>query len=145
MGAPWFEDFYVGADFSDVPTVTITEGYAAIYQAIFADRSRLPLSYPLSEQVTGRPALVNATLVGNIAIGQSTVPSQRVMGNLFYRGLVFAQPVYVGDTLTTRTKVVALRQNKIHEGRPASGMAVLEVRVETVSYTHLTLPTNREV
>ena len=130
MGAPWFEDFYVGADFSDVPTVTITEGYAAIYQAIFADRSRLPLSYPLSEQVTGRPALVNATLVGNIAIGQSTVPSQRVMGNLFYRGLVFAQPVYVGDTLTTRTKVVALRQNKIHEGRPASGMAVLEVRVE---------------
>jgi len=130
MNAPWFEDFFVGADFSDVPAVTITEGHAAVYQAIFADRSRLPLSQPLSEQITGRPAIVNATLVSNIAIGQSTVPSQRVIGNLFYRGLMFAQSVYVGDTLTTQTKVVALRQNKIQEGRPASGMAVLEIRVE---------------
>lgn len=130
MSAPWFEDFIVGADFSDVPAVTITEGHVAAYQAIFADRSRLPLSQPLSEQITGRSSVVNASLVSNIAIGQSTIPSQRVIGNLFYRGLAFAQPVYVGDTLTTQTTVVALRQNKIREGRPASGMAVLEIHVE---------------
>ena len=28
---PWFEDFNVGDDYSDVPAVTITEGHAAIH------------------------------------------------------------------------------------------------------------------
>ncbi|MGI9323476.1 MAG: hypothetical protein ACR2PJ_07840, partial [Pseudomonadales bacterium] len=59
----------------------------------------------------------------------STIPSQRVMGNLFYRGLRMQAPVYIRDTLTTSTKVVALRQNSIKQGRPASGMVVLEIAV----------------
>jgi 2-methylfumaryl-CoA hydratase len=67
--------------------------------------------------------------VCNMAIGQSTIPSQRVMGNLFYRGLTLRLPVFVGDTLTTTTKVVGLRQNKPKEGRPASGMVALEIHV----------------
>lgn len=125
---PWFEDFRVGDEFSDVPAVTVTEGMTAVHQAIFGDRFRLPLDYVLSEKVTGSPqALVNPSLVCNLAIGQTTIPSQRVMGNLFYRGLVLRKPVFVGDTLTTSTKVVALKQNKIREGRPASGMVALEI------------------
>ncbi|MGK0473334.1 MAG: 2-methylfumaryl-CoA hydratase [Candidatus Azotimanducaceae bacterium] len=128
---PWFEDFAVGDDFSNVPSVTITEGFTAIHQAIFGDRLKLPLNYVLSEKVTGskRP-LVNPSLVCNLAIGQSTIPSQRVMGNLFYRGLILRQPVFLGDTLTTTTRVVALRQNKIKEGRPASGMVALEIHTK---------------
>ncbi|MFT5100229.1 MAG: 2-methylfumaryl-CoA hydratase [Patiriisocius sp.] len=125
---PWFEDFSVGDDFSNVPAVTITEGFTAVHQAIFGDRLRLPLNHVLNESVTGsKRALVNPSLVCNLAIGQSTVPSQRVLGNLFYRGLLLRQPVFVGDTLTTTTKVVALKQNKIKEGRPASGMVALEI------------------
>ena len=128
---PWFEDFSVGDDFSNVPSVTITEGFAAIHQAIFGDRLKLPLDYVLNEKVTGskRP-MVNPSLVCNLAIGQSTIPSQRVMGNLFYRGLILRQPVFVGDTLTTTTRVVALRQNKIKAGRPASGMVALEIHTK---------------
>ena len=130
MDAPWFEDFTIGDNFSQVPAITITEAYTAIHQAIFADRLILPLNHPLSSSVTGRQeTLVNPSLVCNFAIGQSTVPSQRVMGNLFYRGLILRQPVFVGDTLTTTTKVVALRQNKIKPGRPASGMVALEIHV----------------
>lgn len=125
---PWFEDFSVGDDFSNVPAVTITEGFTALHQAIFGDRLRLPLDHVLNQSVTGsNRALVNPSLVCNLAIGQSTIPSQRVMGNLFYRGLLLRQPVFVGDTLKTTTKVVALRQNKIKEGRPASGMVALEI------------------
>lgn len=125
---PWFEDFRVGDDFSDVPAVTITDGMTAVHQAIFGDRFRLPLDHVLSEKVTGSAkALVNPSLVCNLAIGQTTIPSQRVMGNLFYRGLVLRKPVFVGDTLTTTTKVVALKQNKIRQGRPASGMVALEI------------------
>lgn len=128
---PWFEDFAVGDDFSNVPSVTITEGFTAIHQAIFGDRLKLPLDYRLSEKVTGsNRALVNPSLVCNLAIGQSTIPSQRVMGNLFYRGLILRQPVFLGDTLTTTTQVVALRQNKIKAGRRASGMVALEIHTK---------------
>lgn len=128
--APYFEDFTVGDEFNDVPGVTLTEGHTAIHQALFADRSRLPLDLELSARVTGHAtALVNPSLVSNIAIGQSTIPSQRVMGNLFYRGLHFHRPVFVGDTLKTATRVVALRQNRIKENRAASGMVALEIHV----------------
>ncbi len=125
---PWFEDFEVGDDFSDVPSVTITEGMVALHQAMFADRKRLTLDHELCRRVTDSDrALVNASLVCNMAIGQTTIPSQRVMGNLFYRGLVLKRPVFVGDTLTTTTKVVGLKQNKIKPGRAASGMVALEI------------------
>lgn len=125
---PWFEDFSVGDDFSDVPSITITEGMTAIHQAMFGDRQQLTLDQELSCAVTGESrGLVNTSLVCNLAIGQTTIASQRVMGNLFYRGLVLRNPVFVGDTLTTSTKVVGLRQNKIKPGRPSSGMVALEI------------------
>jgi 2-methylfumaryl-CoA hydratase len=126
--APWFEDFTVGDDFSMVPSVTITEGFAAIHQAIFGDRLRLPLDHHLSKQVTS-DRLVNPSLLCNLAIGQSTFPSQRVMGNLFYRGLIIHKPVFLGDTIKTKTKVVALRQNSLKPGRAASGMVALQMHV----------------
>ncbi len=128
--APYFEDFTVGDNLSDVPAITMTDGYAAMHQAVFADRGRLSLDQPLCEQVTGSNRLLaNPSLVCNLAIGQSTIPSQRVLGNLFYRGLRFHRPVFIGDTLTTQTKVVALRQNTMKPGRASSGMVGLEMHV----------------
>ncbi|MGA8517910.1 MAG: hypothetical protein WB735_07165, partial [Pseudonocardiaceae bacterium] len=73
--------------------------------------------------------LVHPTLVCHVAIGQTTAPSQRVRGNLFYRGLRLLRPVHLGDTLRTRTEVVALRQNRPKPGRPATGLVVLRVQV----------------
>ncbi len=130
VSAPWFEDFKVGDLLSEVPSVTMTDGYAAAHQMVFGDRSRLSLDVSLAEKVTGEGRLLaNSALVCNMAIGQSTIPSQRVLGNLFYRGLRFHRPVFIGDTLTTTTRVVALRQNTIKPGRAASGMVGLEMHV----------------
>ena len=95
------------------PALTLTWGHAAIHQAIAGDRMLLPLDAPLSREVTGSDdALVHPNLVCDVAIGQSTVPTQRVLGNLFYRGLVLLRPGLRGDTLRTRTEVVALKQNR---------------------------------
>lgn len=129
--SPYFEDLSVGQVFDDAPAVTLTSGHAALYEAITGDRLRLPLDAHLTRAVTGREApLANPMLVCNVAIGQTTGPSQRVMGNLFYRGLVLQRPVHLEDTLRTTTRIVALRQNRPKPGRPASGMAVFEVHVE---------------
>ncbi|MGE5539598.1 MAG: MaoC family dehydratase [Gemmatimonas sp.] len=110
------------------PSVTVTDGLAALHQAVFGDRLRLPLDHTLSKDVTGDTrALVHPMLATNIAIGMSTYATQRVKANLFYRGLVLQRPVFVGDTLTTTTRAVALKQNAPKPGRAATGLVVLEI------------------
>ncbi|MEI7894682.1 MAG: MaoC family dehydratase [Myxococcales bacterium] len=131
ISGPYFEDLHLGQRFDDAPSVTLTSGHAALHEAFFADRLRLPLDATLSEAVTGRAAqLANPSLVCNVAIGQTTTPSQRVRGNLFYRGLVLQRPVFLGDTLRTTTTVVGLAQNKPKPGRPSTGMVALEMLVK---------------
>jgi acyl dehydratase len=130
VGGPYFEELVRGQVFVGAPGLTLTPGYAALHQALSGDRLRLPLDHELSAAVTGRvEPLAHPTLVCHVAIGQTTAPSQRVRGNLFYRGLRLLRPVHLGDTLRTRTEVVALRQNRPKPGRPATGLAVLRVQV----------------
>jgi acyl dehydratase len=125
---PYFEDLEVGMVTSSAPAVTLTEGHAALHQAILGDRLRLPLDATLSARVTGSSApLAHAGLVCDVGIGQSTLFTQRVVGNLFYRGLALRRAPVIGDTLRTRTEVVAMRQNRAKDGRAATGLAALRV------------------
>lgn len=127
IAGPWFEDFSRGQEF-DAPAVTLTEGHAALYQAMFGDRLRLALDHATSRRVTShRSALAHPLLAINLAVGQSTWASQRVKANLFYRGLALKRCVHLGDTLYTRTRVVGLRQNKPQPERAATGMVALEI------------------
>ena len=130
VDGPYFEDFSSGQQFF-APAVTITSGHTAYYQAVCGDRLLLPLDKELSYRVTGNSnALVHPMLVINIVNGQTTYASQHVKGNLFYRGLVLKEPVFVGDTLTTITTVVRLKQNKPKPSRAATGMVVLEMETK---------------
>lgn len=127
IAGPWFEELSRGQE-HDAPAVTLTAGHAVLYQALCGDRLRLPLDHAASRRVTQvDEPLLHPLLPINVVIGQSTWASQRVKGNLFYRGLVLQRPVHVGDTLSTQTKIVALRQNQRRPERAATGMAVLEV------------------
>ncbi len=119
--APWFEDLHPGASFH-APGLTLTEGHAALHQAVVGDRLALALDRPLAEQV-GAARLAHPMLVTDVAIGQSTWPSSRVLGNLFYRGLTVA-PVAIGATLRTTTTVVARRRSR---GREHRGLVVLRM------------------
>lgn len=127
ISGPWFEDFHLGMEF-DAPAVTLHSGFASWHQALFGDRLRLPLDGAVSEQVCGPgKTLLHPLLAINVAIGQSTWASQRVKANLFYRGLILQRPVFLGDTLYTRTRVVGLRQNRPQAGRAATGIVALEM------------------
>ncbi|MCS7050345.1 MAG: aldolase/citrate lyase family protein [Thermomicrobium sp.] len=121
VAAPYFDDLEIGDSFES-PAVTITSGHAALHQALVGDRLRLALDAELTRAVTGvKGPLAHPMLVCDIAIGQSTIVTGRVLGNLFYRGLV-CRPVVIGTTLRTRTVVEAKR--------PASrnrGIAVLHI------------------
>jgi acyl dehydratase len=126
---PWFEDLQVGTVFADAPALTLTEGHAALHQAIAGDRLRLALDRTLAEAVAGAGAPVaHPALVWDAAIGQSTVATGRVVANLFYRGLLLRRTVGLGDTLRTTTDVVARRENRVKEGRRPTGLALLHIR-----------------
>ena len=129
IGGPWFEELERGQVFDDAPGLTLTAGHAALHQALAGDRLRLALDAALCREVTGRDGpLVHPNLVCDVAIGQSTGASQRVRGNLFYRGLVLARPVFVGETLRTRTEIVGLKQNRRRPGAPATGLVAMRIR-----------------
>lgn len=124
VAAPYYEELVLGATFR-APGVTVTAGHAAVHQAIIGDRLRLALDTELYAAVTGAPGLLaHPMLVCDIAIGQSTAPSARVLGNLFYRGLG-ARPVPIGTTLRTVTEVVARRD-------ASRGRGIVVLRVTTV-------------
>ncbi|MCZ4498373.1 MAG: MaoC domain protein dehydratase [Marmoricola sp.] len=119
---PYFDDLSVGDVLETAPSTTLTQGRAAVHQSILGSRLRLPLDEHLSRAVTGS-ALADPSFVWDVAIGQSTQVTRRVIANLFYRGLAFHRATAIGDTLHTRTEVVGLRQNS---SRP-SGLAALRV------------------
>jgi acyl dehydratase len=127
VGGPFFDDLRVGHVAHDAPALTLTEGLSAVHAAIIGDRLRLPLDAGLSRRVIGAP-LANPALVWDVAIGQSTLLTGRVIANLFYRGFCFSRFPRIGDTLDTTTEVVALRQNRSRPGRAATGLAALRVR-----------------
>ncbi|HEY2793546.1 MAG TPA: hypothetical protein VGJ28_14375 [Micromonosporaceae bacterium] len=121
-GGPYFEDLTVGTVWRTGFGTTVTSGLAATHQAIVGDRLALTVDEDLAGRIAGG-VLAHPALIWDLAIGQSTVVTQRVVANLFYRGLVFRRLPRIGATLTTRTEVVALRQNR---SRP-SGLAALRI------------------
>lgn len=124
VGGPYFEDLEIGDVFTEAPAVTLTPGLAAAHQSIVGNRLKLALDEQLSRRVLGGNAVMaHPSLVWDISIGQSTAVTQRVVANLFYRGFAFHRAPQLGDTLSTRTEVVALRQNR---SRP-TGLAALRV------------------
>lgn len=127
-GGPYFDDLSTGQVFDWAPAMTLTAGAAAVHQSILGDRMRLPLDQTLTHAVTGASAaLAHPAFVCDVAIGQSTLATQRVKANLFYRGLRFHRFPLIGDTLYTRTEVVGLKRNSVKPGRPATGLAALRM------------------
>jgi acyl dehydratase len=128
QAGPYFDELSHGQVFDSAPSMTLTAGAAAVHQSIIGDRMRLPLDAALSYAVTGSSAaLAHPALVCDVAIGQSTLATQRVKANLFYRGLSFHRFPIIGDTLYTRTEVVGLKQNSAKPGRAATGLAALRM------------------
>ncbi|KZS84494.1 MaoC family dehydratase [Mycobacterium persicum] len=127
-GGPYFDDLSLGQTFDWAPAMTLSSGLAAAHQAIVGDRLRLSLDAQLCAAVVGASApLAHPGLVCDVAIGQSTLVTQRVKANLFYRGLTFHRFPVIGDTVYTRTEVVGLRANTAKPGRAPTGLAALRM------------------
>lgn len=108
----FFEDFTVGQVLEHATPRTVTEGDRALYGALYPTRFALPSSAEFAAACGLRPAPVEELIAFHVAFGK-TVPdvSLNAVANLGYAECRFHRPVVPGDTLTTRSEVIGLKQN----------------------------------
>lgn len=108
----FFEDFAVGQVIEHATPRTVTEGDRALYGAIYPTRFAVPSSAAFAASVGLDPHPVEELIAFHIAFGK-TVPdiSLNAVANLGYAECRFHRPVLPGDTLSTRSEVIGLKQN----------------------------------
>ncbi len=108
----FFEDFVLGEVILHATPRTITAGDCAVYIALTGERNPLHCSEPFAQSLGYKTTPVDNLLAFHIAFGK-TVPdiSVNAVANLGYADVRFIQPVFVGDTLTTSSEIIGLKQN----------------------------------
>jgi 2-methylfumaryl-CoA hydratase len=128
VDGPFYDDLVVGHVFAQSPATTLDPGTAAVFRSICGEHWAPGLDHQLAAALTGRSEpLVNPSLVLAMSIGASTVATRRVIANLFYRDVVLARPVHIGETLRTTTEVRALADASLKPGEPPRGKALLSI------------------
>lgn len=107
----FFEDFQLGETIVHATPRTVRAGDASLYSALFGPRFAAQASDAFAKAIGYRDAPVDDLLVFHIVFGK-TVPdiSLNAVANLGYADGRFLRPVYAGDTLSTTSEVIGLKQ-----------------------------------
>jgi len=108
----FFEHFKLNEVIQHATPRTITSGDVALHIALTGARNPLHCSAPFAHALGMDQAPVDDLLAFHIAFGK-TVPdiSVNAVANLGYADVRFLRPVFVGDTLSTSSTVIGLKQN----------------------------------
>lgn len=107
----FFEDFALGEQIVHATPRTVTAGDVSLYTALYGPRFTVQSSDAFAEALGYPAAPVDDLLVFHIVFGK-TVPdiSLNAVANLGYADGRFLRPVFPGDTLSTTSKVIGLKQ-----------------------------------
>jgi 2-methylfumaryl-CoA hydratase len=107
----FFEDFHLGDTIVHATPRTVRAGDAALYSALYGSRFAVQSSDAFAGAIGYPTAPVDDLLVFHIVFGK-TVPdvSLNAVANLGYADGRFLRPVYPGDTLSTTSEVIGLKQ-----------------------------------
>ncbi|RMF08102.1 MAG: hypothetical protein D6773_02870, partial [Alphaproteobacteria bacterium] len=107
----FFEDFTLGQKITHATPRTVTEGDVSLYTALYGSRFAVQSADSFAMDIGLPAAPVDDLLVFHIVFGK-TVPdiSLNAVANLGYAECRFLTPVYPGDTLSTRSEVIGLRE-----------------------------------
>jgi len=108
----YFEDFRLDQEITHATPRTVTEGDASLYLALYGSRFVVNCAEPFARSMGYAKTPVDDLLAFHIVFGK-TVPdvSLNAVANLGYAECRFLAPVYAGDTLSTASRVIGLKEN----------------------------------
>lgn len=108
----FFEDFRLGQRIVHAAPRTVTAGDVSVYTALYGGRFAVHSSDEFAKSLGLPCAPLDSLLAFHLVFGK-TVPdvSLNAIANLGYASGRFGQPVYPGDTLSTTSTVIGLKQN----------------------------------
>lgn len=108
----FFEDYRIGQTIAHAVPRTITEGDRALYTALYPTRFALYSSDEFA-RASGLPRSPIEDLAAFHVVFGKTVPdvSLNAVANLGYAEGRFLAPVYPGDTITSTSEVIGLKEN----------------------------------
>ncbi len=107
----YLEDFHVGQKFAHASPRTLHGGDLALYMALTGDRRPLSSSTELARSLGFARELAQDLLGFHMVFGKTVADiSQNAIANLGYASVLFRRVVQPGDTLTSETEVIGLRE-----------------------------------
>ena len=125
MAGLYYEEFLVGQEFAHAWTRTVTEMDNVLFTSLTMNVQPLHLDAEFAAKTEfGKPLMNSIFTLGlmvGITVNDTTMGT--TVGNLGFSDVKFPKPVFAGDTLRVRTKVLAMRESR---SRPEVGIVDFE-------------------
>ena len=125
MAGLYYEEFSVGQEFAHAWTRTVTEMDNVLFTSLTMNVQPLHLDAEFAAKTEFGKPLVNSIftlgLMVGVTVNDTTIGT--TVGNLGFSDVKFPKPVFAGDTLRTRTTVMATRESR---SRPDVGIVDFE-------------------
>ena len=125
MAGKFFEELEIGMEFQHEPSRTVTETDNLLFTALTLNPQPLHLDAEFAKDSIHGQILVNSIftlgLVVGLSVGDTTLGT--TLGNLGFDKTTFPNPVFIGDTITVSSKVIAKRESRT---KPDRGIVTFE-------------------
>lgn len=120
----YFEEFVVGETINHSLSKTIFESDNNFFSLLTMNHHPLHINHQFAENSQHGKILVVGTLVFSLVVGIS-VPdiSGKAIANLSYEKIEHLAPVFIGDTIYAKTKILSKKESKTKNNR---GIIVVE-------------------
>jgi acyl dehydratase len=121
----FFEEFAEGMTFDHPLSRTVTEYDNVSFSLLTMNTQPLHIDFDFASKTEWGKPLVNSLFTLGLMIGMTVTDTTlgTTVGNLGMSDVKFPKPVFHGDTLRAKTKVVSLRDSK---SNPAVGIVEFE-------------------
>lgn len=125
MAGLYYEEFEVGREYEHPLSRTVTEHDNISFSLMTLNPQPLHIDSHFSEQTEWGKPLFNSLYTLGIMIGMSVQDTTlgTTIGNLGMSDVRFPKPVFAGDTLRARTKIISKRESA---SRPTAGIVEFE-------------------
>jgi acyl dehydratase len=128
MPGIYFDEAEIGLEIVHAVTRTVTEMDNTLFSCLTHNNQPLHLDAEYAKKTEFGQRLVNSMFTASLCVGVSVNDTTlgTLVANLCFNEMKFPKPVFIGDTLRTRTVIKEKRESK---SRPNAGIITFEHQV----------------